>query len=369
LFSPLRSLHTKYVQPALDELRADLSSHISAWAAWAAKSTKSREAEANRREAIYAALVSEIVNGNARLQEDGRNRSHDIERLRREVELLRGAVGRVESRQLAAEGVYDADADRWDDAEFRAYTQSGEDGLYEYLIRRTPIASETFMEVGVEDYREANTRFLLLNRHWEGHVVDGSEEQVAAIRRQWIHFYERLTVHHGFVTAETIEGLLAAANLPEEFGLLSIDIDGNDYWVWKAVENYRPTLVSIEYNWRFGPDRAVTIPYDASFVRPQAHSSMLYFGCSLAALVRLGEAKGYAFVGCNANGVNAFFVRRDRLPDGLPTRTVAEGFRTGTFSEYRNEQGEQVKIGPAAEAAKLAELLGQGLPLIEDPDV
>ena len=94
----------------------------------------------------------------------------------------------------------------------------------------------------------------------------------------------------------------------DTWDLLSIDIDGNDYWVWNAIDG-QPRLVVIEYNSSFGPDRAVTIPYDPSFDRFQHHPFGIYHGASIAALAKLGAAKGYALVGGDSNGVNAFFVR------------------------------------------------------------
>lgn len=99
-----------------------------------------------------------------------------------------------------------------------------------------------------------------------------------------------------------------------------------------------PYIVIAEYNHRFGTDKAVTVPYDAGFVRQKAHHSTIYYDASLKALVNLGKRKGYAFVGCKSAGNNAFFVRRDLL-SGLREMSVQEGFVAGKFRESRDERG------------------------------
>jgi hypothetical protein len=110
-------------------------------------------------------------------------------------------------------------------------------------------------------------------------------------------------------------------------GILSIDVDGNDYWLWKAIEVIHPRIVACEFNRRFGCERAVTTPYNPVFRVSQAHPSRLYYGASLPALCLLAEEKGYDFVGCTSEGVNAFFVRQD-LPTGLPAISAKDSFRS-----------------------------------------
>jgi len=219
------------------------------------------------------------------------------------------------------------------------FSQGGDDGIIQWLIREVPVGERTFVEFGVEDYTEANTRFLLLNDYWSGLVMDGSEGHVASIRADAISVTRRLRAAQAFVTAENINDLLRANGMSGPIGLLSIDIDGNDYWVWKAVEEVRPAIVAIEYNARFGPDRAVVVPYRPDFERAKAHRSMIYYGASLAALCGLGHAKGFDLVGCNSYGNNAFFVRGDLRPASVPKRTCHEAFRPLQFQESRHPDG------------------------------
>ena len=124
-----------------------------------------------------------------------------------------------------------------------------------------------------------------------------------------------------------------------DIGLLSIDIDGNDYWVWKSIDSVRPDIVICEYNSRFGAERAVTIPYEPRFYRTEAHYSNLYFGASIQALVHLGKQKGYALVYGNAIGSNLFFVRRELLNGVIQEKSVEKCYVRAKFRQARNRDG------------------------------
>ena len=224
------------------------------------------------------------------------------------------------------------------DAEFRVYSQWGEDGIIQYLASVVPVAERTFVEFGVQDYLESNTRFLLIKDNWSGLVIDCSEEHVRAIRNDKLSWRHDLTALSAFIDRDNINRLIAQRFRGEALGLLSIDLDGNDYWVWQAITRVRPEIVVCEYNSVFGPKLAVSVPYRADFDRTQAHHSNLYFGASLAALCHLANQKGYAFVGSNSAGNNAFFVRSDCLA-GLTPLTAAEGYVESKFRESRDAAG------------------------------
>jgi hypothetical protein len=169
-------------------------------------------------------------------------------------------------------------------------------------------------------------------------VLDSEPRFIESIRQDaWLWRYD-LTATCTFVTRENIDETLRAQVPTPDVGLLSIDLDGNDYWVWQAIVSIQPRIVVCEYNSLFGATRAVTVPYDASFSRGRAHFSHLYFGASLLALCRLASAKGYDFVGCNSKGTNAFFVRSD-VSAALPKPSPAAGFVASTHRDSRDEQG------------------------------
>ena len=254
--------------------------------------------------------------------------------IRRELWRVREALGRVEARQLAAVA-----STRLADHEFRAFSQFGEDGILQYLTRVVPVPQKVFVEFGVESYREANTRFLLVSDNWSGLVLDGDADNIKTIRADPIYWYHNLKARAAFVTRDNVDALLIEEGAAGDIGLLSVDIDGVDWWVWEAITSSRPAIVVAEYNHRFGPDASVTVPYRPDFDRRKAHHSLCYFGASLRALERLGRRKGYDLVGCGSAGLNAFFVRRDLRPGALPARSVEEAFVDGQFCEYHDPDG------------------------------
>jgi hypothetical protein len=222
--------------------------------------------------------------------------------------------------------------------EFKVFSQFGDDGIIQYLIHRLEHLPDTFVEFGVENYRESNTRFLLLNNNWRGLVLDGDQDSINYIQDDEISWRHTLTARRAFITRDNINDLLHEAGFTGEIGLLSIDIDGNDYWVWEKIAIVDPVIVIMEYNSVFGPHLAVTIPYEPQFVRYQAHYSGLFWGASLQALKLLADQKGYSLIGCNSAGTNTYFVRNDKVAD-LPVLSVQEAFVDARFRDSRDEKG------------------------------
>jgi hypothetical protein len=249
------------------------------------------------------------------------------------IDAVRAQVGGLESRLLLT-----GEAAGVREAEFRVFSQFGEDGIIQYLVQRVPIENEVFVEFGVEDYSESNTRFLLVHDNWRGLVMDGGDQHLAFLRRTGLDWRHDIEAKVAFVDRDNINGLIASAGIRGDIGVLSVDIDGNDYWVLEATEVVSPRILVVEYNSNFGPEAAVTVPYDPAFERGRAHWSQLYWGASLAALDGLARRKGYALVGGNSAGNNAFWVREDVLGE-LPRAAVAEAYAVSRFRESRDESG------------------------------
>ena len=224
------------------------------------------------------------------------------------------------------------------DVEFKVFSQFGDDGIIQYLIHRVAPLPDTFVEFGVENYRESNTRFLLLNNNWRGLVLDGNQKCIDQIRRDEIYWRHTLIARQAWITRDNINELVRNAGFSGEVGLLSIDIDGNDYWVWEKLDIVDPVIVIVEYNSVFGPDLAVTIPYDANFSRFKAHYSGQFWGASLSALSLLAKRKGYSLVGCNSAGNNAYFIRNDKI-DTLRALPVKEAFVEARWRDSRDKSG------------------------------
>jgi hypothetical protein len=225
------------------------------------------------------------------------------------------------------------------DVEFKVFSQFGDDGIIQWLTQEVALPSRTFIEFGVEDYTESTTRFLMMSDNWSGLVIDGSQDNIDSIRRCDYYWRHQLQAEAAFVDADNINGLLLSAQLGREIGLLHIDIDGNDYWVWKAIEAVVPAIVVLEYNAVFGAERAITVPYDPKFRRTEAHFSNLYFGASLSALRRLCESRGYLFVGCNSAGNNAYFVRAELASARVKLLSERASFVASMFRESRDPAG------------------------------
>jgi hypothetical protein len=199
--------------------------------------------------------------------------------------------------------------------ERKQYSQNGEDGIIDAIFEACGVTNRFFVECGCHDARECNTAYLLA-QGWSGLLMDAD-----GISRN-----PRATVQREFITAENINLLLDKYQVPEEFDLLSIDIDGNDYWVWQAVSR-RPRVVVIEYNASISPKDRRVIPYDPLF----RWAGTDYFGASLRALAELGERKGYCLVYCESRGVNAFFVERDIVPSTFVHRPLRKVYRPPNY--------------------------------------
>jgi hypothetical protein len=223
-------------------------------------------------------------------------------------------------------------------AEFKVFSQWKDDGIIQFLVDYLDIETKTFIEFGVQDYLEANTRFLLMNNNWAGLIMDGTTSNIESVKRQDIYWKYNLTAVTAFITAGNINDLMQQHGFKDEVGLLHIDIDGNDYWVWKAITTISPVIVIVEYNSVFGKDKTWSVPYKPDFYRTDMHYSNLYFGSSLLSLCDLAKEKGYTFIGCNSNGNNAYFIRNDKIKDLRPVDSM-EGYVQSQFRESRDEAG------------------------------
>jgi hypothetical protein len=197
--------------------------------------------------------------------------------------------------------------------ELRVFSQNGEDGVIAEILRRIGTGGGGFVEFGVEDGTEGNTVFLAQVLGWSGAYLEADDASFAALERRY-SANPRVRTLHAAVEPDTVEALFARAGVPEEPDLVSIDVDGNDLWIWRALNAYRPRVIVIEYNGALDPASRRVMPYTPGF-RWDGTSA---YGASLGALEDLGAEKGYVLVHTELAGVNAFFVRED-LAGGLPS--------------------------------------------------
>lgn len=198
--------------------------------------------------------------------------------------------------------------------EKKIYSQNGEDGILQLIFYKINTTNKFFVEFGVGTGKECNTQ-LLRKKNWNGVWMD-SQHQSSLIKKE-------------FITAENINQLFNKHQVPKSFDLLSIDIDSNDLWIWKAIKNYQPRVVVIEYNSSVPPSLSKVIKYD-----PHASwDKTNYFGASLLALTKLGQEKSYTLVGCDSTGTNAFFVLSQLVKNNFLSQSVRQLYRPPCFGK------------------------------------
>ena len=197
------------------------------------------------------------------------------------------------------------------EVEFQVYSQWGEDGIIDWLINKFPEIPKNFLEIGTQDYKESNTRFLLINRNWDGFLIEADKAAVKDIKSQRIFWKHRLKVKNEFITKDNINNIINRINVPKKLGLLSLDIDGVDYWVLKELSVLDPSIIICEYNSLFGQKKSVTVPYKKNYIRSEEHYSNLYYGASIMAFIDLMKKRNYFLIGTNSAGNNAFFLKKN----------------------------------------------------------
>jgi hypothetical protein len=232
--------------------------------------------------------------------------------VRNDMRLLVELNGELLSHQIKAANPRYADPLRLLGSSCKHFSQNDEDGIIEEIFRRIGTDTKFFVEFGSGNGRENNTLYLLL-KGWQGCWIDGSEKHIADCAENAGSFVKsgHLRLKNAMITVENIEQLFRTLEVPEQFDLLSIDVDGNDFHLWQALSAFRPRVVVMEYNAILGPEVDAVMQYNPSHV----WDLTTRFGASLLALEKLGTALGYCLVGCNFNGINSFFVRKDLVND------------------------------------------------------
>jgi hypothetical protein len=225
------------------------------------------------------------------------------------------------------------------DREFSIFSQFGEDGIIQYLVNSIEIENKTFIEFGVEDFSESNCRFLMMKDNWRGFVIDGSERNISRLVKSYYYWKYDLQAICAFVDKDNIEDLLDQSGFDHDLGILSIDLDGIDYYVLSSIVKFKPRILICEFNPIFGPTRKVTVPYDKKFQRFKHHYSGLYWGASLSAITDAAARLGYGLVGTNSAGHNAFFIRNDLIRPPFHRIDPEQTFDLPRYRDGRDEQG------------------------------
>lgn len=255
-----------------------------------------------------------------------------------------------------------SDAGSLQQVEVRVFSQWGEDGIVDYLLERTSMARPRCLEIGVGDYYESNTRFLVEIRSAPAVIVDARPGLEREVRRQDVAWRSDLTVVEMHVDRENVSSHVATW-AGEGFDVVSIDIDGCDYWVLERIPLDRTSIVVCEYNALFGSERAVAVPYKPGFSRFSEHPSGLYYGASLRAMILLMRERGFTFVGSTSSCVNAFFVRDElasRITFSLPGLHDLGTYCHRLVRDARDSHGRLTFSSPHEQLVTIA-----GLPVVD----
>jgi hypothetical protein len=229
------------------------------------------------------------------------------------------------------------------DVEFSAYSQNGEDGILLYIFTLIGTTNRKVAEVCAGDGIECNAANLIINHGWTGLLVDGNSKAIergarfyATRTNAWRLNRLSPTLVHAWVDRNNINELLTRNHMSGEIDLLSLDMDGIDFWIWEALECISPRVVVLEYNNRWRADDAVTVPYSDRFVGVGVSvEGQGYFGASLLAYVRLASRKGYRLIGVNSPNTNAVFMRNDVGSSVFPQVGVEECL-SSPYAIYQN---------------------------------
>jgi hypothetical protein len=237
----------------------------------------------------------------------------------------------------------------FDDVQFRVYSQNGEDGILLYIFSLIGSTNKRFVEMCAGNCQQCNTANLVINHGWQGLMLDGDAEKVALGKE----FYKRHpdtriwppAISQAWITRDNVNEIIRSHGIEGEVDLLSLDMDGNDYWILESLEVIQPRVIIAEYQSVWGPDKAVTQRYQEDFIWDiSKRTGLPSCGASLLALVKLARRKGYRLVGCERKCFNALFIRNGIGEDIFPEIEVSECFshpmisyNMGVLEERRDE--------------------------------
>ena len=196
------------------------------------------------------------------------------------------------------------------ETEVKIFSQNGEDGIIDYLVHKLKVDKKNFIEIGVGNYRESNTRFLYNRYHPKGLIIDYIDDMKKKVTKHVNFWKGDLRICNQKIDSDNILDILNK-NCDYEIDFFSIDIDSIDYWIIKKLKNNISKIFVAEYNPVFGAELEVTVPNISGFERSKYHYSYLCYGMSLKALINLMDQKGYYFIGTNLQKINAFFILKE----------------------------------------------------------
>jgi len=241
------------------------------------------------------------------------------------------------------------------ETEVKIFSQNGEDGIIDFLLNRLKLRSRNFVEIGVGNYRESNTRYLYNKYHPKGLIIDCIEDMEEKVK-PFVNLWKGdLRIVNKKINSDNI---LPALNefCDYEIDIFSLDIDSIDYWIIDKLPNNISKIFVAEYNPVFGPDLKITVPNIEGFNRTQYHYSNLCYGMSLRALIDIMKFKGYYFIGTNLQKMNAFFISEQYKKKQYFDKLNTEELKYYTDSNIRDSRDKNYKLNFLSGIQKLKEI-------------
>ena len=230
-----------------------------------------------------------------------------------------------------------------DQVDYKVFSQNGEDGIIQYLIKSLKLKNIKFVEIGTEDYIESNTRYIFETMRCDGLIIDPLSNLEKKIKANLRNFWKNnLKICNNFVNSQNIIKILKRNEFQNDIDLFSIDIDGIDYWIIKELRPEISKIFVAEYNPYFGPELEITVPNIKNFNRNSYHYSNLCWGVSLKSLIKIMVEKNYTFVGTNNFRNNAFFISNqyiNQIKIRKPNIKNLSEFTDAKYNENRNKLG------------------------------
>jgi hypothetical protein len=240
----------------------------------------------------------------------------------------------LQYRQLRIQGM---PLPSFSDVEFRAYSQNGEDGILLFIFALAGVTNKRVVEICAGDGIECNAANLIVNHSWLGLLFDGNPSNLKAANDFYSHHPSTVVrppkIVNAWITPENVNDLIKSGGFSGEIDLLSVDIDGMDYWVLQAIDCIDPRVIVLESNSPWGASRSVTIPYQDNFVATFVDGCPEYCGASLTAFVKLLKKKNYRLVALESRGANAFFIRNDICEKEFPEVSAEWCFSLMSWTE------------------------------------
>ena len=218
--------------------------------------------------------------------------------------------------------------------EVKIFSQSGEDGIIQFILSKIKSKNKSFVEFGCENYLESNTRYLLFNNNWKGLIIDADIVNIKEVKESYYFWKYELTAISSFINKENIKEIICKYGFDNNLGILSIDIDGNDYWILKELKHILPDIIICEYNSLLGEKKSLTLKYDEKFVRAHNSFNKINYGASIRAICKLLSDK-YILVHGNKFGNNLFFVNQ-KFKNLIQEKSIDECYSKISFNELVN---------------------------------